>query len=252
MLSGEQVSANNQGTKTKQDSLNKNILELLADLQDQYRENTRQHLYSTYILRKVLHHQKDRNVQLPRRISYWPRKVTADIIKEKLVYDYYDEDRDINLVTAEQEVVEEDRTSNVEALVNSELMAGVQALFYKKLKAKNQNLNEDEFLDFFEMKILPKKKQLTASILNKFDDVLRSMNYEFVSSRGKSIDYTNVLKHCGSIYEEDKDEPKYELLERKCDALFSEKIIKEKYVNNNFKIHGDIIVSDDDEEETEP
>lgn len=250
MVSGEQASVDDPGSRSNEVVSNDDILELLADLQQQYRENTRQHLYSTYILRKVLHHNKNKNIQLPKRISYWPRKVTADILKEKLIYDYYDDECDINVVTDEQQA-EEHSTDDREALINSELMASIQALFYKKLKAKNHNLNEDEFLDFFDLKILPKKQQLTASILNKFDDVLRSMNYEFVSSRGEAINYTNVLKHCRSIYEEDKDETKYELLARKCDELFSEKVIKDNYVSNNFKMHGDIIVSDDEEEEIE-
>ncbi|KAL6927100.1 hypothetical protein ACO0SA_003390 [Hanseniaspora valbyensis] len=230
---------------------NEDILDSLSNLQDQYAKNIRQHLYSTYILRKVLKQNNNTMVHLPKRVSFWPRKVTADTLKERLAYDYTNETDDFSVVSNSNETIDSNSNDNIYSLMNSEIMARFQSKLFEKLREKDENFTEEDFLKFLDSKILPKQNMISESILTKFEAILRSMNYEFVANKRKAITYKNVLRNSRPIYEEDVYTDKYEAFVLKCEKLFSKKIIDDNYVSNRFKIHGDIIISDDEEEEEE-
>ena len=234
---------------------NEDIIDSLSNLQDQYAKNIRQHLYSTYILRKVLKQNNNAMVHLPKRVSFWPRKVTADMLKERLAYDYTNETDDFSVVFSndnnDEETIDSNNNDNIYSLMNSEIMARVQSKLFEKLREKDENFTEEDFLKFLDSKILPKQNMISESILTKFEAILRSMNYEFVANKRKAITYKNVLRNSRPIYEEDVYTDKYEKFVLKCEKLFSKKIIDDNYVSNRFKIHGDIIISDDDDDEEE-
>ncbi|XBW37967.1 hypothetical protein QEN19_003552 [Hanseniaspora menglaensis] len=221
------------------------IKDMLSDLQDQYKQNIRQHLYSTYTFRKLLHQNKNTMVHLPKRISYSPRKVTAEILREKFVYDYSNVNGKLDVISSDK-VIDRNSADDFKAIMNQEIMASVESKLFKKLKYKNPDLDEEEFLNFFETKILPQKEKLTNGVLLKLNDVIRGINYEFVPSKRKAIKYTNILDNCQAIYEDENDDQKYLGFIKTCEKLFYKDGIDKKYVNKRFKLHGEVIVSDSD------
>ena len=240
--------------------------EILTDIQVDYKNNLRQHLYSISVLRKVLHYNKNDKVTFPRRLSYWPRKQTADLIKKKLIYEYVDEYQDFKSIVDLQEVKrrkisstnKESKAVDAENMFKHEIFSSFQGKLFQKIISKKRD-NEDtdrlteKFLSIMETKVNKNKNDILDNVTITFDDIIRGINYTKKSSRNKAISYKNVLANCDIIYEDNDDSTRYDVLKSKLETMFSKSSIAEKYVENKFKLHGKVIVSESESDtEIEP
>lgn len=233
------------------------LKEILTDIQVDYKNNLRQHLYSVSVLRKVLHYNKNDKVTFPKRLSYWPRKQTADFLKRKLTYDYIDEYQDFDSIVDMQDVKRrkissantENKAVDTENMFKHEIYSSFQRKLYEKI-ISNKRDNEDtdriteKFLSIMENKVNKNKNDILDNVTITFDDIIRGMNYTKKSTRKKAISYKSVLENCDIIYEDVDDMARYDALKSKLEAMFSKSAIAEKYVDDKFKLHGEVIVSE--------
>lgn len=231
--------------------------EILTDIQIDYKNNLRQHLYSISVLRKVLHYNKNDKVTFPKRLSYWPRKQTAEFLKRKLKYDYVDEYEDHNSIVDVQVAKKRKKTlkntnekeAEMENMFKHEVYSSFQRKVLEKL-LKNSKNDEDadriteKFLSLMESNINKKRNEITDNITITFDDIIRGINYTQKSSDKKAISYKNVLENCDIIYEDIDDETRFDALKSKLGTMFSKTAIAEKYVDDKFKLHGEVIISE--------
>ncbi|KAL6935676.1 uncharacterized protein HGUI_01822 [Hanseniaspora guilliermondii] len=231
--------------------------EVITEIQIDYKNNLRQHLYSILVLRKVLDCNKNDKVTFPKRLSFWPRKQTAEYLKKKLRFDYVDEYEDYNSIVDIQHVKKRKKNSEIadeeELDVEEFFKHEVYSAFQRKLleKAINKATSEEEvdaitqrFLSSMEYDINKNKNEITDNIVITFDDVIRGINYTKRPSNKRAISYKDVLNNCDIIYDDIDNPLRFETLKNNTESLFSMNKIAENCVDDKFKLHGEIIVSD--------
>lgn len=238
--------------------------EVLTEIQIDYKNNLRQHLYSILVLRKVLNCNKNDRVVFPKRLSYWPRKQTADYLKKKLKFDYVDEYEDYNSIVDIQDVKKRKKNSatqdeqdlDVEQLFKHEVYSAFQRKLLEKITSNSENDEEvdtitQKFLSLMESDVNKNKNEIIDNIAVTFDDIIRGINYTKRSSQKRAISYKDVLRNCDIIYDDVDNPMRFEALKSNLESLFSMNKIAENCIDDKFKLHGEIIVSESESDSDE-
>lgn len=238
--------------------------EILTEIQVDYKNNLRQHLYSILVLKKVLNCNKNDRIIFPKRLSYWPRKQTADYLKKKLRFDYVDEYEDYNSIVDIQDVKKrknnpasvDEQELDVEQLFKHEVYSAFQRKLLEKITSKFGNDKEVEtitqkFLSLMESNVNNNKNEIIDNVVVTFDDIIRGINYTKRPSKRKAISYKDVLKNCDIIYDDIDNPMRYEAFKSNLESLFSMNKIAENCIDDKFKLHGEIIVSESESDSDE-
>lgn len=238
--------------------------EVITEIQVDYKNNLRQHLYSILVLRKALNCNKNDKVVLPKRLSYWPRQQTAEYLKKKLKFDYVDEYEDYNSIVDIQNFKKRKKnpaSSNeqdldVEQFFKHDVYSAFQRKLLEKIISNSENDEEadsihEKFLSIMESEVNNNKSEIIDNVVVTFDDIIRGINYTKRPLKKKVISYRDVLKNCDIIYDDIDNPMRFEALKSNMESLFSLDKIAENCIDDKFKLHGEIIVSESEPDSDE-